>query len=78
MAHVPSKTEQMLDSLAFMAATEAVVGLMAQKKTLNTENVRAWLERSLDGNTQLIARATMYANRMISGPFSADWPRAVA
>ena len=60
-----------LDTAAFRAAIEAVVGLLAKKAPINQETVHEWLETTLapvDPSRSLRARAMMYAQRIFDGP----------
>ncbi len=56
------------DHVAFRAATEAVLGLLARGKTVNEESVREWLGTSLNEDINRIARAMHYSVRIIDGP----------
>jgi hypothetical protein len=56
------------DKLAFRAASEAVLGLLAAGKEISEEAVHSWLEVSLSQNPNHIGPAMHYAQRMIHGP----------
>ena len=64
-----------VDSLAFRAATEAVIGLTLQGERVDIKTVTAWLDTAakLDIPTrETYGRAVYFANRMIAGPFRPD------
>jgi hypothetical protein len=64
-----------LDTFAFRAAVEAVVGVTLRGEQANEETVRAWLETAVDPeipNRQVRGRAMYFAQRMFDGPFRPD------
>ncbi len=73
MPNFPGRLDA-LGHTAFYAATEAVIGLLAQGKRLDEEAVNRWLKIALDGNLNLVAPAMHYAQRMLTGPHHSDWP----
>ena len=66
-----------LDTFAFRAAVEAVIGVTLRGEQANQETVRAWLETAVDPeipNRQVRGRAMYFAQRMFGGPFRPDGP----
>ena len=66
-----------LDTFAFRAAVEAVLGVTLAGKQANQETVRAWLETAVDPeipSRQVRGRAMYFAQRMFDGPFPPDGP----
>lgn len=61
------------DQLAQRAAVEAVLGLLARRDQVVTEEtVRQWLGVVFDENIDMIARASHYSSRIIHGPILAE------
>ncbi len=68
-------SNNMSDTLAFRAATEAIIGLVLRGERPDKENVRAWLDTAVEPNVptrDTIGRAHYFAERMIGGPFRPD------
>ena len=66
-----------LDTFAFRAAVEAVIGVTLRGEQANQENVHTWLETAVDPqipNRQIRGRAMYFAERMFGGPFPSDGP----
>ena len=66
-----------LDTFAFRAAVEAVLGVTLRGEQANQETVNAWLETAVDPeipNRQVRGRAMYFAQRMFGGPFRPDGP----
>ncbi len=66
-----------LDTFAFRAAVEAVLGVTLRDGQANQETVRAWLETAVDPeipNRQVRGRAMYFAQRIFDGPFRPDGP----
>lgn len=64
------------DTLAFRAATEAVLGLLARGVTPDTEDVSRWLTVALSAHAradELGERASFFAERMMRGPLPGTW-----
>jgi hypothetical protein len=66
-----------LDTFAFRAAVEAVIGVTLRGEQANQETVNAWLETAVDPeipSRQVRGRAMYFAQRMFDGPFPPDGP----
>lgn len=74
MSNFPGQYDT-LDTFAFRAAVEAVIGVSLRGEQVNQESVHAWLETAVDPeipNRQIRGRAMYFAERMINGPFKPD------
>ncbi len=74
MANFPGQNDD-LDTAAFRAATEAVIGVTLSGQERNQERVREWLETSIvpaDPRNHILPRAMYFAKRMMSGPLGPD------
>ena len=74
MANFPGNTG-VYDELAFRGAVEAIVGLSLKGGPPTMENVRGWIETSMDPNVpnrSVQGRAIYFAQRMVDGPFRPD------
>ena len=64
-----------LDTFAFRAAVEAVIGVTLRGERVTKEAVQAWLETATDPQVPSVGvrgRALYFAERMIDGPFRPD------
>ena len=76
MSNFPGQYDT-LDTFAFRAAVEVVLGVTLQGKRANQETVHAWLETAVHEeipNRQVRGRAMYFAQRMFGGPFRPDGP----
>ena len=76
MSNFPGQYDT-LDTFAFRAAVEAVIGVTLRGEQANQETVQAWLETAVDAeipNRQVRGRALYFAQRMFGGPFRPDGP----
>ena len=74
MANFPGQNDD-LDTAAFRAATEAVIGVTLSGQERNQERVREWLETSIvptDPSNHILPRAMYFAKRIMSGPLGPD------
>ncbi len=76
MSNFPGQYDT-LDTFAFRAAVEAVLGVTLRGEQANQETVQAWLETAVDPeipSRQVRGRAMYFAQRMFGGPFRPDGP----
>jgi hypothetical protein len=76
MSNFPGQYDT-LDTFAFRAAVEAVIGVTLRGEQANQETVQAWLETAVDPeipSRQVRGRAMYFAQRMFDGPFRPDGP----
>lgn len=74
MSNFPGQYDT-LDTFAFRAAVEAVIGVTLRGELVNQESVHEWLETAVDPeipSRQIRGRAMYFAERMFNGPFRPD------
>ncbi len=75
MSNFPGQYDT-LDTFAFRAAVEAVIGVTLRGEQANQETVNAWLETAVAEvpSREVRGRAMYFAQRMFGGPFRPDGP----
>ncbi len=74
MSNFPGEYDT-LDTFAFRAAVEAVIGVTLRGEQANQETVGAWLETAVDAEVpsrEVCGRAMYFAQRIFGGPFRPD------
>ena len=74
MSNFPGQYDT-LDTFAFRAAVEAVIGVTLRGEQANEETIQAWLKTAVDAeipSREVRGRALYFARRMFGGPFRPD------